>query len=121
MKICIKANHYEKQASLLRKTLEKRIDVEFASDGMSIELDVADTWNEKESYQIAKIENGYKITGSDELGLYYGIGKFLHTAVWSETEFVPNPPTKEMIPACEFRATYYSVHFFNWYLFQNIF
>jgi hypothetical protein len=115
MKICIKANHYEKQASLLRKTLEKRIDVEFASDGMSIELDVADTWNEKESYQIAKIENGYKITGSDELGLYYGIGKFLHTAVWSETEFVPNPPTKEMIPACEFRATYYSVHFFNWY------
>ena len=50
-----------------------------------------------------------------QLMLYYGIGKFLHTAIWSETEFVPNPPTKEMIPACEFRATYYSVHFFNWY------
>ena len=45
-----------------------------------------------ESAEIVEEDGGWKIIGSDEAGLIYGIGKFLHTAKWSEEDFVPMPP-----------------------------
>lgn len=115
MRVCVKENGYTSQAALLKKNMEKRIDVEYAADSMTIELCINKLLGAVESYQIESIENGWKVTGSDEVGLYHGIGKFLHTAKWSKTEFVPNPPMGLQEPDCTFRAMYYSVHFYNWY------
>lgn len=115
MKVYIKENGYVKQASLLRKALENKIPVNDTEDGMLIELCIEGTIGDEESYCITPQDNGWKITGSDEMGLYYGIGKFLHSAKWEEDTFMPNPPTKVVTPACRFRATYFSVHFYNWY------
>lgn len=81
---------------------------------MKIILDVDASIGRAESYVI-KEDGGYHIIGADEAGLYYGIGKFLHSAKWDDEQFVPNPPMKVMTPAHPFRATYFSVHFYNWY------
>jgi len=115
MRIYVKENGYTKQATLLKKTIENKIPVEYIEDGMRIVLDINQNIGDEESYQICSIGDGWKIIGSDEMGLYYGIGKFLHSATWTEEKFSPNPPKGIITPACHFRATYFSVHFYNWY------
>jgi len=115
MKINLQANGYKSQAELLWKTLEERIPVSQAEDGMSIILDVNHLLGKIESYQVIKEEDSWKIIGADEAGLYYGIGKFLHTATWNEDSFVPQETLGVVTPDCDFRATYYSIHFYNWY------
>ena len=76
MRFHIKDNGYVNQATLLKKNVEERIQVDYATDGMIIELCVDKVIKAEESYSIASVENGWKIIGSDEVGLYYGIGKF---------------------------------------------
>lgn len=115
MKIRIQNNGHEKHSDLLKRVIEERIPYEVADDGMLIELCVDKAIGKEESFVIEKGNNGWKITGADERGLYYGIGKFLHTAKWSEENFVPNPPVGVSTPANDFRAVYTSVHFYNWY------
>lgn len=115
MNINIKAHGYIQQETLLKKSLNERIPTEYVEQGMEIELCVNHVIGAAESYSITKIANGWKITGSDETGLYYGIGKFLHTAKWTEDDFLPQPPEQVMTPACSFRAMYFAVHLFNWY------
>ena len=115
MKINIQENGFAKQATLLKKTLESKIPVDYIKDGMNIVFSVDKSLGKEESYRITKKEEEWNITGSDEIGLYYGIGKFLHSAYWNEEGFVPNPPSGIISPACSFRATYFSVHFYNWY------
>lgn len=115
MNIQIRDNGYTKQATLLKKKIEDRISVNFEADGLVIELQMDKTIGAEESYHIEFENQTWKITGTDELGLYHGIGKFLHTATWSEDGFVPNPPKGVQEPDCSYRAMYYSVHFYNWY------
>lgn len=115
MNINIIDNNYIQHATLLKKSIVERIPAEFSKDGMSIELCVNRLIGAAESYHITSEADGWKITGSDEAGLYYGIGKFLHTAKWCAEEFLPNPPKNSMTPACSFRAMYFAVHLFNWY------
>lgn len=115
MKINLIDHGYTDHSALLRKTIESKIAVEYEADGMKIELDIKNMFADAESYYITFEDDCWKIIASDVLGLYYGIGKFLHTAKWTDEEFVPNPPTKVVTPVCHFRATYFSVHFYNWY------
>ena len=115
MKINLIENGYEKQADLLKKIISQRIQAEYEKEGLKIKLQIKSAIKKEDSYQISADGNGYTITASDEAGLYYGIGKFLHTAKWSEKEFVPNPPLDMISPDCSFRAIYFSVHFNNWY------
>ncbi|MBQ8258702.1 MAG: hypothetical protein IJY97_03985 [Clostridia bacterium] len=55
------------------------------------------------------------MVGSDTLGLYYGIGKLLHSAKWSESEFSPCSTNGVVSPACVCRTVSYAIHFYNWY------
>jgi len=115
MNIQIRDNGYEKQATLLKKKIEERISVKFGAEGLNIELNINKAIGAEESYIITFEKDNWMITGSDDIGLYHGIGKFLHTAKWNKDGFVPNPPTGLQEPDCTFRAMYYSVHFYNWY------
>ena len=115
MNIKIIDNGFDYQAGLLKRSIAERIPVIFSEEGICIELEVNDTLGPIESYMICEEETGWKIIGADKAGLVYGIGKFLHTAKWSESNFTPNPPIGVISPACSFRTIYFSVHFYNWY------
>lgn len=115
MNIRIIDNNYVQHAALLKKSIMERIPAEFGECGMTIELCVNKQLGTAESYFITSEAEGYRITGVDDAGLYYGIGKFLHTAKWSAEEFAPQPPEGVKSPACSFRAMYFAVHLFNWY------
>ena len=109
-------NGFVKHSELLMKTIGKKMEVVYQDDGIYIELNVDCTIGPAESYQIYFDKSVvWKITGSDEAGLYYGIGKFLHSAIWTERGFIAKETEGVVTPACSFRATYYSVHFYNWY------
>lgn len=115
MKIQLIANGFDKHAELLRRKIGERIPAEFGEEGVRVVLSVDPTRGSAESYEIVSAEGGFDIIGTDGLGLSHGIGKFLHTAVWGEDAFVPNPPAGMQTPACTFRAMYFSVHNYNWY------
>jgi hypothetical protein len=115
MRIYLKTNGLDIHGALFRRTVEKRIPVEFSEEGMVVSFAVNAAIGTAESYRIDLVSGGWQITGSDELGLYFGVGKFLHTAVWKNEEFAPNPPAGIRIPACSFRAMYFPFHHYQWY------
>ncbi|MBE6691454.1 MAG: hypothetical protein E7590_09305 [Ruminococcaceae bacterium] len=114
MKIKVLSNGYEQHAALLQKKINARIPAQWG-EGMEIALAVDAAIGVAESYCIVQTANGWQITGADESGLYFGIGKFLHTAKWSETDFLPRPPEGVIAPDCPLRAMYFAVHLHNWY------
>ncbi len=105
----------ENAAKLLEKHISKRIDASFEDGGMRIMLAVDDELGAPENYRIDGAGDGWTITGSDERGLIYGIGKFLHSACWSENSFEPKTTDGVITPDCDFRCIYFSVHAYNWY------
>ena len=115
MKIDLRANGFDYHAALFRKTVQKRIAADFTSDGLSIAFTIDPNLGKAESYQISGNDHTWLITGADEAGLYYGIGKFLHTAIWKDGAFIPNPPAEIKTPACNFRAMYFPFHHYQWY------
>ena len=115
MNIQIQANGYERHASLLYRKISERIALTDSGDVLTIELCVDATYGSGESYEILCDENRVRVIGTDELGLSHGIGKLLHSALWSEQSFTPAPPTGLQTPHCSFRAMYFSVHNYNWY------
>ena len=115
MKITILSNGNDKHAELMSRTIGARIPAEYTDGGLTVELTIDSSIGKAESYEITENNGEYKITGTDSLGLYHGIGKFLHTAKWTEEDFVPAPPTGVIEPDCDFRVMYFSVHNYNWY------
>ncbi len=115
MKIQIVEQGCSAQAEILARCIAERIPAEFTEGGVKIALSIDPLVGSPESYLIRPTAEGWQIVGHDEAGVYYGVGKFLHTAKWSEQDFVPAPPDGVVTPACDFRAIYYSHHFFNWY------
>ena len=115
MNIQIQANGYERHASLLYRKISERIALTDSGDVLTIELCVDATYGSGESYEILCDENRVRVIGTDELGLSHGIGKLLHSALWSEQSFTPAPPMGLQTPHCSFRAMYFSVHNYNWY------
>lgn len=115
MTVNIIDNGFKLHSALLKKSISSRIPAEYTEDGMTVELILDRLIGDAESYLIKKTDSGWKIIGADESGIFYGIGKFLHTSKWSDVDFVPCPPTRVVTPACSFRAMYFAVHLFNWY------
>lgn len=115
MKIRIVDHGLEQHTEIFIDSLKERIPVQISDEGMFIEFTINSQIGQEESYQISFEEGKWKIVGSDEVGLFYGIGKFLHTAKWSGEDFMPEPPTKVMNPDCTYRCIYFSVHAYNWY------
>ncbi|MBR2353499.1 MAG: hypothetical protein IKA76_03235 [Clostridia bacterium] len=115
MKLSVQNNGFLKHDELFRTTVSDRIDVEFADGGMRVTLQIDGSLGEKESFSIVGAGQNWTVTGSDELGLYFGIGKFLHTATWSEVDFAPKATDGVVSPECHFRAMYFATHFYNFY------
>src|SRR5207244_13350350 len=55
------------------------------------------------------------ITGNDERGLLYGVGKFLHTSAFSPNGFAPSSWRGVSLPARPVRGIYFATHFHNYY------
>ena len=116
MRILLQSNGHERHAELLLRHIRKRIPQAYGEGrSVSVTLAIDAAFVPSESYRIDTAADTYVITGGDSLGLYYGIGKFLHSAKWSDEDFVPAPPAGVISPACSFRATYFAIHFYNWY------
>lgn len=56
-----------------------------------------------------------RITGADERGLIYGIGKFLRDARMEEDAFIPGAWRGASVPRRPVRGMYFATHFHNWY------
>ena len=109
----IKDNGHLHHKELLSRRIEERIGK--SDPGFTVTLGVDETLGGPESYQIGFTEKNWLITGSDEAGLYYGIGKFLHSARWHDDRFEPKATGRVVSPDCPFRCIYFAVHFHNWY------
>ena len=118
MRVDIAPNGHRLHARLLQRCIRSRIPVEFGSGGLKIYLSVDANIGRAESFTIVKSGDGWTITGTDELGLYYGIGRFLHRAKWTADGFRPEATAAGQglsSPDCTFRAVYLCAHFYNWY------
>lgn len=110
------SNGFSNHERMLKERLEERIPVVFADGEMTIELLVDNSIATPESYIIEETsENYWKISGSEEQGLYFGIGKFLHSAKWDADKIVPRGTNGVSSPDCSFRAIYVCNHLSNFY------
>ena len=70
----------------------------------------------KEGFSIVRNSTGQiLITGNDELGLLYGIGKFLRNSVFGQYGLKPAEWSGTSIPVKEIRGIYFATHFHNYY------
>lgn len=70
----------------------------------------------KEGFTIEDGKNGsIIITGNDERGLLYGIGKFLRTAGYTDEGFTVGTWRGKSVPDKELRGIYWATHFYNYY------
>ena len=70
----------------------------------------------KEGYCIEDLPGGgIKITGNDDRGLLFGVGKFLRSSRYEEDEFIPGTWRGTSVPAREVRGIYFASHFHNFY------
>ena len=101
-------------AELLKRNVLSRIPCDFSPDGTRISLTL-DPSLPPESFRVDRDGAGWKVTGGDRRGVFFGIGKLLHSARWTDDAFFPAPTDGVVSPAGEFRAIYFSIHFYNWY------
>ncbi|MBQ9777549.1 MAG: hypothetical protein IJW22_01365, partial [Clostridia bacterium] len=115
MKICLLDGGFSTHARLFTTRVAERVPTELGEDGEKIVFAIDATLGAPESYRIEAIDGGWQVCGTDELGLYFGIGKLLHSAKWSSVDFTPVATDGVVSPASSYRAIYYSKHFYNWY------
>jgi len=60
-------------------------------------------------------KGGVRIVGNDDLGLLYGVGKFLRTSSYGPAGFTPGSWRGTSIPKNEIRGIYFATHFHNFY------
>ncbi|MBR6719658.1 MAG: hypothetical protein IKL74_01965 [Clostridia bacterium] len=111
----INSNGNQKHEEILKKRLSERLDAEFSDGGLLIDLSIDSSIEKAESFIIEEKDGGFYIKASDSLGLFYGIGKLLHSGKWESDTFSPIPTKGLMSPDCSFRATYVARHFYNFY------
>jgi hypothetical protein len=70
----------------------------------------------REGFRISdRAGGGIDVVGQNELGILYGLGKFLRTSRFSEDGFVPGTWRGESIPKKPIRGIYFATHFHNFY------
>ena len=100
---------------LFKARLSDRLSADFCDGGLEISFQVDALLGNPESYKITEKNGAWCVVGSDELGLYYGVGKLLHSAKWGKDSFSPVATDGVVSAACDFRAIYFAIHFYNWY------
>ncbi|MBO7376668.1 MAG: hypothetical protein J6V01_06140, partial [Clostridia bacterium] len=104
---------YNEHAELLLRILSRK--TARIPGGVTVTLGIGDCGKNPDGYRIDGSGSEWTITGYGPRGLYYGIGKFLHSAEYRADGFYPRPTAGDVFPACSFRAMYFSIHFYNWY------
>ena len=115
MKLWINDNGNRDHKRVLLEVIGERIPVEEAPEGLQISLVMDSGVGPQESYRIDECGGTFTVTGADTLGLYFGIGKLLHTAAWTGESFTPKGTSGVISPDCPYRTFYCATHFFNWY------
>ena len=115
MKISINANGNLRHEKILKDRLSERINADFEDGGLLIDLSIDSSLAKAESFVIEEKDGAFYIKASDSLGLFYGIGKMLHSGKWVNDTFCPTPTNGIESPDCTFRATYVARHFYNFY------
>jgi len=65
----------------------------------------------EEGFRISEDPDGkIRITGNDDRGLLYGVGKFLHTSRYEEGRFTPSAWRGTSVPDCHVRGMYWAFH-----------
>lgn len=80
-----------------------------------ISLNIDRCGKDPDGYSVRGNGPDWSVTGYGDRGLFYGIGKFLHSASYRPDGFFPKETHGDVFPACSFRAMYFSIHFYNWY------
>lgn len=105
-------------ASVFTHQVESRCDARVTTEGeapltvvLAIEPGIG-----PEGYRIADgAQGGVIVTGNDERGLLYGVGKLLHTSSYSAQGFTPGSWRGVSVPATPLRGMYLATHFRNFY------
>ena len=87
----INSNGNKRHEEILKKRLSERLDAEFSDGGLLIDLSTDLSTEKAESFIIEEKDGGFYIKASDSLGLFYGIGKLLHSGKWDSDTFSPFP------------------------------
>jgi len=107
-----------KSVDLLARTLRERSNVAVSRNGhgpAGLVLDVQPGPG-TEGYRIESGPGGaMRITGNDERGLLYGIGRFLRGSTFGENGFVPSTWRGSAAPEKQVRGMYFATHFHNFY------
>ena len=108
----------QRASELLVREINERSNTDVATTGkaaFTIELAVKPGIG-TEGFTIADGKNGsVVITGNDENGLLYGVGKFLHTSSYTTLGFEPGTWRGTSVPKCPIRGMHMDTHFGNWY------
>ena len=70
----------------------------------------------KDGFEIRDASGGgIRITGNDERGLLYGVGRLLHTSNYNRNSFIPGDWRGVSVPNCPVRGIYFASHLHNFY------
>ncbi|HEY0828450.1 MAG TPA: hypothetical protein VGE40_10175, partial [Bacilli bacterium] len=108
----------ERIISIMKRRMEERctlLKVMDRNGAIDISLSVQRGLGE-EGFRIEDGTRGFiRITGNDRRGLLYGVGKFLHTSIYTHEGFIPSSWRGVSVPRGMVRGMYLASHFFNWY------
>jgi hypothetical protein len=103
---------------VLARKVQERCDARVVAQGESplvVEL-VLEPGIGAEGYKIADGAKGtVRIIASDERGLLYGVGRFLHTSAYDSQGFTPGRWRGVSVPTSSVRGIYFATHFQNYY------
>lgn len=108
----------QRASTLLARELNERSGVTAGTDedaDLTITLDL-DPGIGAEGFTISEGDaRQITITGSDDKGLLYGVGKFLRGCDYGQGEFTPTPWRGTSVPKGTLRGIYFATHFNNWH------
>jgi hypothetical protein len=106
-------------ASIMKRVILQRSNIKFSSDkdaSLNIELKIDYNHLSSEAYRIEnKKTDVIRISGGDERGVLYGVGKFLRNSRFDQDSFTPGLWQGTSSPECTVRAIYLATHFNNYY------
>lgn len=108
-----------KAISIFNRILKERTAVDFTKNGnnpLTIIIKIVPQAMPSEAFRIENTgEHLISITASDENGIFYGIGKLLHTSFLSEYGFSPGTWRGLSAPEKPVRNIYFATHFHDFY------
>lgn len=107
----------QKIAGVFARQVQSRCNATVITEGtapLTVEL-VIESGISNEGYQITDDSSTIRIRGNDNRGLLYGVGKFLHTSIYTSAGFNAGAWRGVSVPKMPYRGMYFATHFQNYY------